>query len=66
MGIYSIKKSAATKTKGKDKSAGVGIRASYLRVVGIQVDTEGPGEDHFLRQNMKRYDHIQALHTSAA
>ncbi len=44
MGIYSIKKTAATKTKGKEKSAGVGIRASYLRVVGIQVDTEGAGK----------------------
>ncbi len=44
MGIYSIKKTAAAKTKGKEKSAGVGIRASYLRVVGIQVDTEGAGK----------------------
>uniref|UniRef100_A0A8P4GBS5 DNA replication licensing factor MCM5 n=1 Tax=Dicentrarchus labrax TaxID=13489 RepID=A0A8P4GBS5_DICLA len=43
MGIYSIKKMAAAKTKGREKSAGVGIRASYLRVVGIQVDTEGAG-----------------------
>lgn len=44
MGIYSIKKMAATKAKGKEKSAGVGIRASYLRVVGIQMDTEGAGK----------------------
>ena len=44
MGIYSIKKMAATKTKGREKSAGVGIRSSYLRVVGIQIDTEGAGE----------------------
>ncbi|KAA8585637.1 hypothetical protein FQN60_004331 [Etheostoma spectabile] len=43
MGIYSIKKMAATKARGNEKSAGVGIRASYLRVVGIQVDTEGAG-----------------------
>lgn len=43
MGIYSIKKMAAVKAKGREKSAGVGIRASYLRVVGIQVDTEGAG-----------------------
>lgn len=51
MGIYSIKKMAATKTRGKEKSAGVGIRASYLRVVGIQVDTEGAGKDGFLLLN---------------
>lgn len=44
MGIYSIKKGAATKAKGRDKGAAVGIRSAYLRVVGIQVDTEGAGE----------------------
>uniref|UniRef100_A0A8C9XJM3 DNA replication licensing factor MCM5 n=1 Tax=Sander lucioperca TaxID=283035 RepID=A0A8C9XJM3_SANLU len=43
MGIYSIKKMASVKARGNEKSAGVGIRASYLRVVGIQVDTEGAG-----------------------
>lgn len=45
MGIYSIKKMAAVKAKGKEKGIGVGIRSSYLRVVGIQVDTEGAGKD---------------------
>lgn len=45
MGIYSIKKMAAPKAKGKERGVGVGIRASYLRVVGIQVDTEGAGEE---------------------
>lgn len=48
MGIYSIKKMAAVKAKGKEKSSGVGIRASYLRVVGIQIDTEGAGRDEFM------------------
>lgn len=41
VGIYSIKRMAAA--KGKERGVGVGIRASYLRVVGIQVDTEGAG-----------------------
>ncbi|KAG8436418.1 hypothetical protein GDO86_007497 [Hymenochirus boettgeri] len=41
MGIYSIRKSGKT-SKGRDK-VGVGIRSSYIRVVGIQVDTEGTG-----------------------
>lgn len=45
MGIYSIKKSAPTKARGGEKGAGVGIRASYLRVVGIHLDTEGAGRD---------------------
>ncbi|MEQ2193879.1 minichromosome maintenance protein 5 [Xenoophorus captivus] len=45
VGIYSIKKVAAAKSKaGKEKGIGVGIRSSYLRVVGIQVDTEGAGK----------------------
>lgn len=48
VGIYSIKKMAAAKAKGKEKSAGVGIRSSYLRVVGIQLDTEGAGNDEHL------------------
>lgn len=48
MGIYSIKKMAAVKARGNEKSAGVGIRASYLRVVGIQIDTEGAGKEEFV------------------
>lgn len=46
MGIYSIKKSAHSKNKGRD-NVGVGIRSAYIRVVGIQVDTEGSGEGCF-------------------
>ncbi|CAJ0940741.1 unnamed protein product [Ranitomeya imitator] len=42
MGIYSIRKTGKTSTKGRDR-VGVGIRSSYIRVVGIQVDTEGTG-----------------------
>uniref|UniRef100_A0A8D0H1W4 DNA replication licensing factor MCM5 n=1 Tax=Sphenodon punctatus TaxID=8508 RepID=A0A8D0H1W4_SPHPU len=42
MGIYSIKKTGQTKNKGRD-NVGVGIRSSYVRVVGIQVDTYGSG-----------------------
>lgn len=45
MGIYSIKKVATVKSKGREKGVGVGIRSSYLRVIGIQVDTEGAGKD---------------------
>ncbi|XP_030062648.1 DNA replication licensing factor MCM5 [Microcaecilia unicolor] len=42
MGIYSIKKTGKTSSKGRDR-VGVGIRSAYVRVVGIQVDTEGAG-----------------------
>lgn len=46
MGIYSIKKSAQSKNKSH-YNVGVGIRSAYIRVVGIQVDTEGSGEGCF-------------------
>uniref|UniRef100_A0A8C0UEL3 DNA replication licensing factor MCM5 n=1 Tax=Cyanistes caeruleus TaxID=156563 RepID=A0A8C0UEL3_CYACU len=42
MGIYSIKKSVQSKNKSR-YNVGVGIRSAYIRVVGIQVDTEGSG-----------------------
>ncbi|KAG8138202.1 hypothetical protein E2320_004113, partial [Naja naja] len=42
IGIYSIKKAGLTKIKSRN-NVGVGIRSSYIRVVGIQVDTEGSG-----------------------
>ncbi|XP_015687244.1 DNA replication licensing factor MCM5 [Protobothrops mucrosquamatus] len=42
IGVYSIKKASLTKIKSRN-NAGVGIRSSYIRVVGIQVDTEGSG-----------------------
>lgn len=40
-GIFSIKKSGPSKKKGED--TGVGIRKPYLRVLGMQVETAGPG-----------------------
>uniref|UniRef100_A0A8C6BWQ5 DNA replication licensing factor MCM5 n=2 Tax=Boreoeutheria TaxID=1437010 RepID=A0A8C6BWQ5_MONMO len=40
MGIYSIKKFGLTASRGRDR-VGVGIRSSYIRVLGIQVDTDG-------------------------
>ncbi|XP_068681579.1 DNA replication licensing factor mcm5-like [Montipora foliosa] len=50
MGIYSIKKVAQKADKDRD-GVGVGIRKPYLRVVGIQVDTEGPGRSSGLPLN---------------
>ncbi|KAB0400333.1 hypothetical protein E2I00_010429, partial [Balaenoptera physalus] len=40
MGIYSIKKFGLTASRGRDR-VGVGIRSAYIRVLGIQVDTDG-------------------------
>ncbi|XP_002739225.1 DNA replication licensing factor mcm5-like [Saccoglossus kowalevskii] len=42
MGIYSIKKAGKPSRNAREKVA-VGIRSPYLRVAGIQVDTEGSG-----------------------
>jgi len=39
IGVYSIQKSQG---RGKGKSA-AGVRLPYLRVIGIQIETEGPG-----------------------
>ena len=40
IGVYSIRKGAVS--KGRDRIS-VGIRRPYLRVVGIAVESEGPG-----------------------
>merc|ERR1739848_947485 len=42
LGIYSIKKASATANKKSDKGS-AGVRAPYLRVIGIEVETEGAG-----------------------
>ncbi len=43
-GIYSIRKSGgASKTGNKRERGTVGVRAPYVRVLGIQVETEGIG-----------------------
>uniref|UniRef100_A0A8C9RKN5 DNA replication licensing factor MCM5 n=1 Tax=Scleropages formosus TaxID=113540 RepID=A0A8C9RKN5_SCLFO len=66
MGIYSIKKTAQTKSqgRGRDRSAGVGIRSSYLRVVGIQVDTEGAGRGASGSVSPQEEEELRALATS--
>lgn len=43
LGIYSIKKVSKPSTGGGESKVNVGIRAPYLRVLGIYVETEGPG-----------------------
>ncbi|CAM1154328.1 MCM5 (predicted) [Pycnogonum litorale] len=42
IGIYSIKKITRTTTKKNEKGLS-GIRSPYIRVLGIQVNVEGPG-----------------------
>ncbi|KAJ8942625.1 hypothetical protein NQ318_013338 [Aromia moschata] len=43
LGIYSIKKiSKPSRREGREKAI-TGVRAAYMRVLGIQVDTEGAG-----------------------
>lgn len=43
LGIYSIKKISKPSTVNNESKANIGIRAPYMRVVGIYIETEGPG-----------------------
>lgn len=45
VGIYSIKKISkpSNRSATEGKTSNVGIRSPYLRVVGIHIETEGPG-----------------------
>lgn len=43
LGIYSIKKVAKPTTNNVELKVNVGIRAPYLRVLGISLENEGPG-----------------------
>ncbi|XP_069053275.1 DNA replication licensing factor MCM5 [Lepisosteus oculatus] len=63
MGIYSIRKAGKTSSKGRDR-AGVGLRSSYLRVVGIQVDTEGAGRSAVGTVSPQEEEELRALAAS--
>merc|ERR1712018_331567 len=43
LGIYSIKKASAASINKKSDKGSAGVRAPYLRVIGIEVETEGAG-----------------------
>jgi len=43
LGIYTIKTAKAGKGKRGGGGGAIGVRQPYLRVLGIQVETEGPG-----------------------
>ncbi|KAH7645851.1 DNA replication licensing factor mcm5-A [Dermatophagoides farinae] len=43
LGIFSIKKISKPSTNNVESKVNVGIRAPYLRVLGIYVENEGPG-----------------------
>ena len=43
LGIYSIKKSFAQKAGKGGKNDNVGVRAPYMRGIGIEVETDGTG-----------------------
>ncbi|XP_071789959.1 DNA replication licensing factor mcm5-like [Asterias amurensis] len=43
IGVYAIKKMAPLGKKSRSDKVAVGIRNPYIRVVGFEIDTEGPG-----------------------
>lgn len=44
-GIYQIRRQQVQGPRGRDKktAGGVGIRQSYIRVLGVEVESDGPG-----------------------
>lgn len=58
LGIYSIKKANMDKAKKSDKGS-AGVRAPYLRVIGIEVDTDGAGRSakdlHFTNEEEEEF-----------
>ncbi|XP_066919905.1 DNA replication licensing factor mcm5-A-like [Clytia hemisphaerica] len=62
-GIYSIKKTGPQKKKD-NSGGGVGIRKPYIRVLGIHVETDGPGRSsgsiHFTPQDEEEFRRLAA------
>jgi len=67
IGIYSIKKISQPTSGGSDGASNVGIRAPYLRVIGIKLETENKGhagtisitsDEEVLFQNLARSPNI--------
>jgi len=76
IGIYSIKKTSGKKDN-KDQGGGVGTRKPYIRVIGIEIETVGPGrssgnliftaeEEEEYRQLASRPDVFDVLSRSIA
>lgn len=61
-GIFSIKKTGPSKKK--DGDSGIGIRKPYVRVLGIQVETDGPGRSsgsiHFTPQDEEEFRRLSS------
>ncbi|XP_064403008.1 DNA replication licensing factor mcm5-like [Halichondria panicea] len=76
IGIYSIRKSGLNAKTSQDRAASAGLRRPYLRVVGIEVDSGGPGraggapltpvEEEELRQLAARPDIYDTIAKSIA
>lgn len=77
IGVYSIRKSGLKPFKSsRDKATSAGLRRPYLRVVGIEMDTDGPGrvggapitpaEEEEFRQLASRPDVYECVSKSIA
>jgi DNA replicative helicase MCM subunit Mcm2 (Cdc46/Mcm family) len=60
-GIYQIKREQVSGPRSRDKKSGVGIRASYIRVLGVEVDTVGPGRSNE-KMRYSRFPNIDKKH----
>jgi len=65
LGIYSIKKTGPSKRGPNAEQGGVGIRKPYLRVVGIEIETTGPGRSSgnimFSAEDEEEYRRVASL-----
>ncbi|XP_043190642.1 DNA replication licensing factor mcm5-like [Amphibalanus amphitrite] len=63
IGLYSIKKTQGAKKQDKGKP-GAGIRAPYLRVIGIQINNEGAGRTSTINFTQEEEEKFRALAAS--
>nr|CAB3263694.1 DNA replication licensing factor mcm5-A-like [Phallusia mammillata] len=67
IGIYAIRrasKGVSARSKDKKSRVGVGIRAPYIRVLGVQVETGGPGRSTSFQFNSEDEEKIRRLAAS--
>lgn len=61
IGIYSIKKGPTKATMRSRDKVSAGIRRPYLRVVGIDVETEGPGRASQMSLTPMEEEHLRQI-----
>ncbi|KAH8860948.1 DNA replication licensing factor mcm5 [Schistosoma japonicum] len=53
VGVYCIRVTVPNKRAGANERSNAGVRQPYIRVLGLTIDTEGPGRSAFVSGNTK-------------